>query len=169
MLTTDLTALEVLGVAVRREMDTARTYPDLASRCTSPLARDRFQLLVQESRQHEALLRARHADLAPGVAVAVPPPLASAPQAAGGSDAGEGLRGALRYAADAERRSREFYLDAAATAADLTGHNMFRYLADAHARHHAELEAEYDLILRYPHAYDDPQAPWRPEGRTRKE
>jgi len=169
MLTTDLTALEALAVAVRREMDTARTYGDLASRCTSPLARDRFQLLVQESRQHEALLRARHADLAPGVALAVPPPLAPASPAAGGAEPCEGLRGALRFAADGERRAREFYLDAAATAVDLTGHNMFRYLADAHARHHAELEAEYDLILRYPHAYDDPQAPWRPEGRTRKE
>jgi hypothetical protein len=40
---------------------------------------------------------------------------------------------------------------------------MYRYLAEVHARHHMELEAEYDLVLRYPHAFDDPQAPWRHE------
>jgi hypothetical protein len=31
-----------------------------------------------------------------------------------------------------------------------------------------ELEAEYDMVLRYPHAYDDPQAPWRPESRPNR-
>jgi len=30
------------------------------------------------------------------------------------------------------------------------------------------LEAEYDTVLRYPHAFDDPQAPWRPEARLRQ-
>ena len=63
MVTTGLTALEALGVAVRREMDAARTYADLGSGCTNPLARERFHLLECESQQHEAMLRRRYREL----------------------------------------------------------------------------------------------------------
>ena len=166
MLTADLTALEAIGVAVRRELDAALTYHGLAERCGNPLARERFQLLEEEARHHEQMLLRRHGELAVGAEPAVPRcPVAPAPEIRADQDPGEGLLAALRCAADAARRAREFYLDAAATAGEQPDHAMFRFLADVHARHHMELEAEYDLVLRYPHALDDPQAPWRAEGR----
>jgi rubrerythrin len=165
MLTTDLTALEALGLAVRREMDAARAYHELASRCTHPLATERFRLLEKEARHHEAMLRARHAELAPGVDLVVPRSSGEVPVPQVGSvPACEGLRAALRYAVDAAQRAREFYLEAAGAATDLTGRAMLRYLADVYARHRMELESEYDLVVRYPHAYDDPESPWRPEA-----
>src|SRR3990172_8429986 len=139
------------------------TWPPPPEASSPP--RDRFRLLEQVALHHESLLRRRHAELFPGVDLVVPPSSAApVPQVEDWLATCAGLRDALRFAVDAERAARGVYLDAAATATDTTGHNMFRYLADAHARHHMELEAEYDLILRYPHAYDDPQAPWRPEG-----
>lgn len=170
MVAAGLTALEALGIAVRREMDAGVTYRDLAAGCQSPLARDRFLLLQREAHQHETMLRARYDQLFPDVKLAVPPAAAApAPAVVGGGGHGEGLRGALGFAVEAERRAREFYMEAAGATADPTGQNMFRYLADVHGRHQMTLESEYDTVLRYPHAFDDPQAPWRPELRSRPE
>ena len=163
MAPTDLTALEVLGVAVRREMDAALAYHELASGCTSILAQERFRLLEQEAHHNEAMLRARHAELAPGVPLAIP--ATSAVPAPGGLAGCAGLRDALKLALAAASQAREFYLEAAAEATDLTGRAMLRYLADVYGRHRMEIEAEHDLVVRYPHAYDDPLAPWRPEPR----
>jgi len=169
VLTTDLTALEALGVAVRREMDAASAYHDLAARCAGSLARDRFLLLEQESRRHEALLRRRYAEMASGAELRLPrASLAPAPEAAQ-VGAGAGIREAVRCAAEAEAVAREFYLDAAAVAEDATAREMLRYLADVHARRHMELESEYELVVRYPHAYDDQVSPWRPEVRMADE
>jgi len=165
VLDTDLTALEALGVAVRREMDAAAAYHDLAGRCAGTLARDRFLLLEQEARRHETLLRQRYAEMASGAELRVPrASIAPAPET-GQVTAGAGIREAVRCAAEAEERAREFYLDAAAAAEDPTARDMLRYLADVHARRHMELESEYELVVRYPHAYDDHPSPWRPEVR----
>jgi rubrerythrin len=167
---TGLTALEALGIAIRREMDAATTYQNLASGCANLLARDRFRLLEREAQQQEAMLRRRYQEIFPDVELEVPPPsvgeAAPAPAQAAGC---EGLREVLRFAVEAERRAREFCLEASGATADLTAQAMFRYLADQHARHQMALEGEYDTVLRYPHAFDDPQAPWRPERRLRQE
>jgi rubrerythrin len=161
-----LTALEALGVAVRREMDTQQIFRDLAAACNSPLPRERFALLANEARQHEALLRRRHAELFPDVDLALPPSMAPVPRVEGAHRYG-GLREALRLAADAEWQARDFFLDAAALASDLSGQAMFRYLAGVHAQHHMQLASQYELVLQYPHAYDDQEAPWRTETRNR--
>lgn len=44
MIATELTALEALSVAVRREMDTQQIFCDLAATCSSPLPRERTRL-----------------------------------------------------------------------------------------------------------------------------
>jgi rubrerythrin len=163
-----LTSLEALGIAIRREMDAGATYGELAAGCDSPLARDRFLLLQREAQQHETMLRGRYDEWFPDVKLAVPPS-AAAPVLAVAGGHGEGLKGALGFAVEAERRAREFYMAAAGATSDPTGQNMFRYLADVHGRHQMMLESEYDTVLRYPHAFDDPQAPWRPELRSRPE
>jgi rubrerythrin len=166
---TGLTALEALGIAIRRELDAATTYHNLAEGCGNVLARDRFRLLKREAEQHEAMLRRRYRELFPDVELALPPAPVEKPPAPAAGEQCEGLKGALRFAVEAVRRAREFYLEAAGGTADPTGQAMFRYLADEHARQQMVLEAEYDTVLRYPHAFDDPQAPWRPERRLRQQ
>jgi rubrerythrin len=166
VITSELTALEALGIAIRREIDAGQVFRDLASSCSNPLAADRFVLLTRESAQQERLLRDRYDMLFPGVPLLVPPSVAPPPGRSTGPGPGDGLRAALRFAADAERQAREFYLDAANAATELTGQAMFRYLAEVHARHQSELEAEYAVILQYPRAFDDVPAPWRPEVRV---
>jgi rubrerythrin len=96
----------------------------------------------------------------------VPPPMAPVPLLAAGGGCG-GLRDALRLASDAEWQARDFYLEAAARSADLSGQAMFRYLAGVHAQHHMQLASQYELVLQYPNAYEDQETPWRPETRTR--
>jgi rubrerythrin len=162
----ELTALEALGVAVRRELDTQQIFRDLASACSSPIARERFQLLANEARQHEAMLRRRHVELFPDVDLALPPSMAPVPKPEGAGRYG-GLREALRLASDAEWQARDFFLDAAANASDPSGQSMFRYLAGVHAQHHMQLASQFELVLQYPNAYDDQEAPWRTETHVR--
>jgi len=162
-----LTALEALGIAVRREMDAAALYQQLADRCDSPLARDRFSLLAQEARHHEALLRARYAREAGGAELVLPPS-SVAPGPEGPFTCAEGLGGALRFALEAERRTREFYLDSAAGSEEPAGQEMFAYLADVHAHLIMILESQSAMVLRYPRAFDDVSVPWRPERVSRE-
>lgn len=163
-----LTALEALGVAIRREADTAKVFERIAAACESPLVRDRFLLLARESAQVEGLLRTRHADLFPDIELSLPPAATDLPDPESAQDRCSGLKEALRWAIDVERESREEFMEATPWADDWAAKEMFVYLADVHARRASDLEAEYDVIVRYPHAFDDVQAPWRPEQRLRR-
>ena len=163
-----LTAIEALGVAIRRESDAAKVFERIAAACTSPLVRDRFLLLARESAQVEGILRGRYASLCPDVALSLPPMSPDLPDPMRASDRPTGLKQALRWAVDVEREARQEFMDAVPWADDWAAKEMFVYLADVHARRASDLEAEYDVIVRYPHAFDDEQAPWRPEARLRK-
>jgi rubrerythrin len=166
-MTSGLTSLEALGLAIRREIDAGQVFRNLATGCANSLTRDRFLLLARESAQQEQLLRDRYAALFPSVPLAVPPSPGPLPEPALAPDRNAGLRAALRFAADTERQAREFYLEASNEAADPTAQAMYRYLADVHGRRQAHIEAEYDVIVRYPFAFDDAPTPWRPEIRLR--
>jgi rubrerythrin len=72
----------------------------------------------------------------------------------------------LQLAIDEEKRSREFYLDCAETVKDLSGKRMFRFLADMEFSHQSLLNAEYELLEKYP-AYFEGQKPWEVESRLR--
>ncbi len=163
-----LTALEALGVAIRREADAAQVFERIAAACANPLVRDRFLLLARESAQVEALLRNRHHEVFPDVELSLPPASPNLPDPMQASDRCTGLKDAVRWAVDVEREAREEFEDAVPWADDWAAKEMFVYLADVHARRASDLEAEYDLIVRYPHAFDDEQAPWRPEARLHR-
>jgi len=154
-----LTALEALGIAIRREMDAGGPT---RSRCRlrQPPRRDRFPCSKREAQQHETMLRGHYAPSFPDVKLAVPP---GGCCGAGGGDGGTvRSEGAL---ASPWRRSggrASFYMERRVARRTRPGMSMLRYLADVHGRHQMMLESEYDTVLRYRTRNDDPQAPWRP-------
>lgn len=161
MIATGPSVLETIVLAIRQEMDAGRTFHNLALACETSLAKERFYLLAREAQHQERLLRYRYAALHPGATLTLPPPSDHVPDPAAAPNRRVALRGALRAAADDERRLRDAYVDAHARAGDATDAALFRFLADVHARHVAEIEAGYDLVLRYPLVLHDAEVPWR--------
>jgi hypothetical protein len=51
---------------------------------------------------------------------------------------------------------------------DLSGKGMLKFLADMEYSHLMSLTAEYDMLVKYPHYYEDVGEPWHEEPRLRK-
>jgi rubrerythrin len=169
MLTKELTGLEVLGIAIRSEQDAQNIYREIADKVSCPRAKERFHLLVAEEQQHEALLTRKYNELYPEVPIALPP--SQLPQAASTSELRKCLTllEVLDLAIREERHSRDLYLEACSHMEDLTGKAMLKYLADMEYAHMMSLNAEYDMLVKYPNYYEGIAEPWREELGLRKD
>lgn len=168
-----LTSLEALGLAIRAEMDAIDLYHELAERCDRSLVSRRFEQLAAEEEQHRAYLVEKWEDLAGGVELKLPPSQLPPEMGTRSGRAAHTIEEVLDLAIEEERRSRDFYLQAARETEDLSGQQMFRYLADMEYRHWMHLAQERDLLSRYPRYHRAAPVPWSREpglgGRQRKE
>src|SRR4030065_782453 len=74
----------------------------------------------------------------------------------------------LELAIEEERKSREFYLDAAEQTPELSGKRMFRFLADMEFSHQMRLQAEKELCQKYPRYFCGGRGPWKLEQTMRE-
>jgi rubrerythrin len=163
MIPKELTALEVLGIAIRSEIDAQNIYREMAERVSNPRAKERFHLLVAEEQQHQNLLERKHRELFPDVPLKLPPSQLPPKAATAELRNDLSLREALDLAIREERHARDFYLEAAVNVDDPTGKAMMKFMADMEYAHQMSLTAEYDMLVRYPHYYEDGAEPWREE------
>lgn len=161
----ELTAAEALGVAIRAETDAAELYTELASRVANPLLRQKITLLAKEELQHKRILEEAFKAQFPKVALVLPS--SQLPKEISCRADRQRLSAAeiLNFAIEEECKSRQFYLEAAQHAADLSGQRMFNYLADWEFSHEMALTAERDMLLRYPRYFEQTSEPWKPEFR----
>jgi rubrerythrin len=162
----EITALEALGIAIRSEIDAQEVYKDLASMCKEETMRDKFLNMYNEERKHQTLLQKMYKDMFPEADLALPD--SRLPKEVSDSKARRKrtIKDILQVAIDEEKKSREFYLDCAETVTDLSGKRMFRFLADMEFSHQALLNAELELLEKYP-SYFEGQKPWEVESRLR--
>lgn len=159
----DLTSVEALGVAIRSEMDSRDVYRELAARCGNPITRRRLELLAAEEEQHLQDLTLRYEEVADGVPLALPPSRLPKGMTDAESRCRLDVTRILDMAIEEERRSREFYLQAARDTSDPSGRAMFRFLADMEYLHWMTLAQEKDLLVRYPNYGRTGRSPWREE------
>jgi rubrerythrin len=162
----EITALEALGIAIRSEMDAQEVYKDLASMCEEELMRDKFLNMYHEERKHQALLEKMYKEMFPEVDLALPSSRLAKDVEDSRARRKHTIKEILQLAIIEEKKSREFYLDCAGTVTDLSGKRMFRFLADMEFSHQALLNAELELLEKYP-AYFEGQKPWEVESRLR--
>lgn len=168
MIIKKLTSLEALGVAIRSEIDAQAIYREMAQRVTNPSSKERFHILESEEEQHQNILERKYNKLFPHVPLKVPHTLLPAKAADAELRKDLNLREVLEIAIQEERHSRDFYSDAATRIDDLSGRAMLKFLADMEYSHMMSLTAEYDLLVKYPHYYEDVEEPWHEEPRLRK-
>ncbi|MHB1688866.1 MAG: ferritin-like domain-containing protein [Ignavibacteriaceae bacterium] len=168
MIADDLTALEALGIAIRSEIDAQEVYKDLADLCKNDDLKERFLTLYHEENRHQTLLEKMYNDMFSDIELILPQ--CQLPKEVNTSLSRKNLavKDILELAINEERKSREFYLDCASGIKDLSGQRMFRFLADMEFSHQAILNAEYEILLRYP-SYFEGQKPWEVESRLKTE
>jgi len=164
----DLTAIEALGIAIRSEIDSQLIYQELSELCSDELLKERFLNLSKEERKHQLIFEKKYAEMFPDVELALPP--TQLPHKAVDSDLKKKLsiKDVLLMAIDEEKRACEFYSNYAKNVKDLSGQRMFRLIADMEYQHQMILEAEYDIIKKYPNYYGEIEG-WDVESRMKAE
>lgn len=162
-----LTSLEALGIAIRSEIDAQNLYEELGQRIASPAVAGRFKQLLNEEKQHQKILEEMHGRYFPGTQVKLPPSVLPVNFSTKGKRVNRSVVDVLELAVEEERKSREFYLDAAEQTPELSGKRMFRFLADMEFSHQMRLQAEIELCKRYPAYFCGGREPWKPEQTMR--
>lgn len=142
----DLTSLEVLGVAIRSEVDSNALYQKIAQRVKNELVKQKFKALARDEKGHEALLTRMYQKLTGETKAPMPGKwvgwLDYDPEM---SDA-EAVKLAIRM----ERAASKLYSDAARKTKDLAGRFMLEYLAGFERNHERILEQELTALTKYP-------------------
>ncbi len=163
-----LTSLEALGIAIRSEIDAQNLYEELSQRTASAAVAGRFKQLFKEEKQHQKILEEMHSRYFPGTQVKPPPSVLPVSFNTKGKRINKSVVDVLELAIEEERKSREFYLDAAEQTPELSGKRMFRFLADMEFSHQMRLQAEVELCKRYPAYFCGGREPWKPEQKKKK-
>src|SRR3990172_8890412 len=163
-----LTSLEALGIAIRSELDAQNLYEELSQRPVSAAVAGRFKQLLNEEKQNQKILTEMYGRLFPNTEVRLPPSVLPVVFSTREKRAHQSLPDVLQLAIEEERRSREFYLDAAEQTPELSGKRMFRFLADMEYSHQMRLQAEMELCKKSPTYFCGGQEPWKPEQTMRK-
>jgi rubrerythrin len=148
-----LAAWQVLGVAIRSEVDAAAFYTRLQGRVKNVLLVQKLKFLALEEEHHrkilERLLAQRYPDkpkdvpessLMPPIGVALP--------------AEPSVPELFEAALKAEEIAEAYYNDAAGRVEEEAGQRILAYLGRVERSHQAMIRSELDLIRRFPDYYD---------------
>lgn len=148
-----LTALEVLGVAIKSEIEAAALYTRMADQVGNASLVAKLNFLRQEEEKHRAILEDLYARQFPDVELQLPSeslvPVVDA-------TALEGLTipKLFQLAMKAEQISADFHAQEADRSRDEIGRAVLRYLSNVEHSHYKMLETEFELASRFPDYYN---------------
>ncbi|MBC8357674.1 MAG: ferritin family protein [Candidatus Aminicenantes bacterium] len=139
---------ELLGIAVKAEMDANKAYTDLASLVSNPLLKEKFQWLAFEENKHREVLEKLYADLNPGEEIQVPdkvdedllPSIHMSPSSP--------LVDILYQTMESEKSAENFYANLSKRFED-PQKKILEYLSKVEHSHYIMLESEYTLALDF--------------------
>ena len=148
-----LTALEVLGVAIRAEIVAASLYAHMARRVRNTSLVTKLEFLRQEEQKHRKILEDVYARQFPEVELQIP-----VKSIVPTVDAAEveklSVPETFQLAMKAEQLSADFYAREADRSVDPAGRTVLRYLSNVERGHYQMLETEYELVSRFPDYYN---------------
>lgn len=144
----ELTAIEVLGIAMKSEISSYGLYKRLALRIANPMAKQRILSLAEDEKGHYKLLADKYTEMSGEAAPPIP-------------DTGDlrqtgveiekmNNKEVLEFAADKEAYAQKFYSAAAANAADPTGRSVLDYLVEMERGHEEILRQEIKMLEKNP-------------------
>jgi rubrerythrin len=145
-------APEIMGIAVRAEMDAAAIYRGLRARVRNEVLKQKLDFLAKEEDRHKLLLERLFRDKYPGQALKVPaagPPAKGVPLVETGS-----VIDLFTLAMGKEKEAEEYYKDARARIEDPAAKKVLDYLSRVERSHYYMLKSEIDLLRAFPDSYD---------------
>lgn len=136
---------DLLGYAIRAEVDSNKAYTDLSDRVSNPLLKEKFRWLAFEENKHREILIKLHGALFPNQTLQIPDepsqdlfkPVVVTPSSS--------LVEILLQAMDAEKYAEDFYADLAERL-DNGQKRLLHYLSKVEHSHYLMLKTEYDAV-----------------------
>jgi len=143
-----LTSLEIIGVAIRAEVEAAKSYQQLSRMVKNRDLKEKIQFLKGEELKHEQILKALYKKDHASVPLKLPAK-DFLPELSFVIEAGMTVPEIFKQAMAAEQISESFYTQAAERSENETGRRMLRYLAAMERSHFHLLNSEYELVVQF--------------------
>jgi rubrerythrin len=143
---------QVLGVAIRSEIDAASFYTRLQERVKNVILLQKLKFLALEEEHHRKILEHLLSDRFSGRPMDVPPESLMPPIAASVGEKASVLDLFLA-ALKAEETAERFYAETGEQAEDEGSRKILAYLGRVERSHQAMLRSEIDLLEKFPDYY----------------
>lgn len=140
-----LTTLEVLGIAIKSEIDAVKLYTKMKEMVDSADLKEKMDFLISQEQKHEKILKEVYDKKFPDVELALPPK-AIVPAVTDILDRKASLRELFDVGMKAEKMSEAFYSDLAKKTNEFSAKSTLTYMASMERSHYAILEAEWEQI-----------------------
>jgi len=140
-----LTTIEILGIAIQSEIESARYYQSIKHLVRNPALKDKLSFLASEEQKHRRILMDYYNSKFPDVDLSRPR-ASSVPRPSIPRQGKVKISTLLKIAMEAEESAENFYLAMARYVNDIQGAILLRYLARVEDGHYHLLKNELDLM-----------------------
>ncbi|HVO76460.1 MAG TPA: ferritin family protein [Candidatus Bathyarchaeia archaeon] len=138
----DLTTLEVLGIAIKSEIEAIKLYYRMKDKTRNPDLKAKLDFIASQEKNHERLLTEAYRKKFPGVELSMPSNTI-VPSIDDVLPSEATLKELFTAAMEAEKKADEFYTGLAKKTRDQSSRSMLEYLASMERSHLSILEAEF--------------------------
>ncbi len=140
---------DLLGIAVRSEIDSNQVYTDLSRRFSNPLLKDKFQWLATEESKHKEVIESLFDRLFHGDELTVPDEPVKELFKHIEMTPSSTLVDILNQAMESEKQSEDFYSRLAGEVQEDLPKKILIYLSKVEHSHLKMLEGELSIALEY--------------------
>ena len=144
-----LTSLEVLGVAIKSEIEAAKLYERMGHKVKNVDLKEKLQFLKSEEEKHRAIFEDLHKKKYPDVELKLPEK-SMVPLMDVALTREMSVKELFEVAMKAENISEEFYANLAKQSKDVSGTSMLNYLSSVERGHYNLLKNEYEMVVEFP-------------------
>lgn len=142
--TTQLSLKELLGFAIRSEIDSNRVYSELSARFSNPLLKEKFNWLAFEENKHKSALEKLYRALLGEEKIQIPDKPSEELFKEISITPSSTLVDLLQQAMDSEKKAEDFYAQLAQSL-EKPHRNILEYLSQVEHSHYVMLKGEYSL------------------------
>lgn len=140
--TEDFTTLEVLGIAIKSEVEAIKLYTRMKTLTKNPDLAAKIDFLIDQEKKHEKLLTEAYKKKFPKTDLSLPKN-SLVPTISEILEKDARLKELFEVGMEAEQKAEIFYKDLAEKTRDSNSKSMLEYLASMEHSHYSILEAEY--------------------------
>ncbi|MFQ6083330.1 MAG: ferritin family protein [Candidatus Aminicenantia bacterium] len=139
---------ELLGIAIKAEIDSNKVYSHLSNSVENPLLKEKFQMLANEENKHKILLERFFETLYHNKKIPIPDTSSQFPTPKISSDPSTPFVEIIYQAMNFEKESQQFYLELSKKFENRR-RSVFEYLSKVEESHYMMLKSEYEIAQEF--------------------